>query len=63
MSTLAPWPRGAPDSSARARSARRQRLVAHLHASGPRPVLEALLELEAGRALLDLLAVRKDAAP
>ena len=29
-------------------SARRQRLVSHLHAAGPRPVLEALLEVAAG---------------
>ena len=34
-----------------ARSARRQRLVAHLHAAGPRPCLEALLEVAGGRNL------------
>jgi hypothetical protein len=33
------------------RSARRQRLSAHLHAAGPRPVLEALLAVEAGQPL------------
>jgi hypothetical protein len=31
------------------RSARRQRLVAHLHRCGPRPVLEALVAIENGR--------------
>ena len=35
--------------------ARRQHLVRHLHAAGPRPVLEALLELERGAALDDVL--------
>jgi hypothetical protein len=55
MSALAPRARGALDSITRARSSRRQRLVAHLHASGPRPVLEALLELEAGRGLDEVL--------
>jgi hypothetical protein len=34
-----------------ARSARRQRLVAHLHAAGARPTFEALLEVAAGRDL------------
>ena len=33
------------------RNSRRQYLVQHLHAAGPRPVLEALLEVEAGRDL------------
>jgi hypothetical protein len=33
------------------RSARRQHLVHHLHAAGPRPVLEALLEVAAGQDL------------
>ena len=37
------------------RSARRQRLVAHLHAAGPRPCLEALLEVAAGGNLDDVL--------
>jgi hypothetical protein len=37
------------------RSARRQELSARLHASGPRPVFEAFLELEAGRGLDDVL--------
>jgi len=37
------------------RSTRRQELSARLHASGPRPVFEALLEVEAGRALDDVL--------
>jgi hypothetical protein len=37
--------------AARARTPRRQHLARHLHAAGPRPVLEALLELEAGRPL------------
>jgi hypothetical protein len=37
------------------RSARRQELSARLQASGPRPVFEAFLELEAGRGLDDVL--------
>ena len=37
------------------RSARRQRLVAHLHAAGPRPCMEALLEGAAGGNLDDVL--------
>ena len=37
------------------RSARRQRLVAHLHAAGPRPCLECLLEVAAGGNLDDVL--------
>jgi hypothetical protein len=41
------------------RSARRQRLVAHLHACGPRPTLEALLSVAAGN---DLDAVLEDFA-
>jgi hypothetical protein len=35
---------------------RRQHLIAHLYAAGPRPVLEAMLELEAGKDLDDVLA-------
>ena len=38
------------------RSARRQRLVAHLHAAGPRPVLEALISVAAGDDLDEVLA-------
>lgn len=41
--------------AAQARTPRRQHLARHLHAAGPRPVLEALLELEAGRPLDDVL--------
>ena len=37
------------------RSPRRQRLTTHLHACGPRPVLEALLELGADRPLDEVL--------
>jgi hypothetical protein len=37
-------PRGMLNSITHVRSSRRRRLVAHLHASGPRPVLKALLE-------------------
>lgn len=33
------------------RNPRRQRLAAHLHAAGPRPVLEALIEVAGGRSL------------
>jgi hypothetical protein len=55
MSALAPRARGTLDSIARVGSSRRQRLAANLHISGPRPVLEALLELEAGRALDEVL--------
>ncbi len=33
------------------RNARRQRLTAHLHSCGPRPVLEALIAVESGQAL------------
>lgn len=46
---------GAVRDPAGARSPRRQRLAAHLHACGPRPVFEALLELEAGRSLDEVL--------
>ena len=38
-----------------ARSARRQRLVAHLHAAGHRSCLEALLEVACGRDLDEAL--------
>ena len=38
-----------------ARNARRQRLAAHLHAAGPRPVLEALIEVDQGRPLDSVL--------
>jgi hypothetical protein len=38
-----------------ARSAQRRRLCAHLHSSGPRPVLEALLAVEAGQDLDEVL--------
>lgn len=38
------------------RSPRRQQLVRHLHAAGPRPTLEALLEVAAGRDLDEVLA-------
>ena len=36
-------------------SGRRQRLVEHLHAAGPRVVLEAMIELEAGAKLDEVL--------
>ena len=38
------------------RSPKRQALIAHLYAAGPRPVLEAMLELEAGKDLDQVLA-------
>jgi hypothetical protein len=46
------------------RTARRQRLVKHLHECGPRPVLEATLELESGPRLDEVLEsyVRLDPA-
>jgi hypothetical protein len=37
------------------RSAKRQRLIAHLHEAGPRPVFEAMLAMEAGESLDDVL--------
>ena len=37
------------------RSARRQRLAEHIHQAGPRPVLEALLAVENGEPLDDVL--------
>ena len=37
------------------RSARRMRLCAHLHAAGPRPVLEALIAVDSGQPLDDVL--------
>lgn len=37
------------------RSGRRQRLSAHLHAAGPRPVLEALIAVSVGRNLDEVL--------
>lgn len=39
----------------RHRTPRRQRLASHIHAAGPRPVLEALLAVEAGRPLDEVL--------
>ena len=39
-----------------ARSSKRQRLVAHLHAAGPRPVLEALISVAQGNDLDEVLA-------
>jgi hypothetical protein len=41
--------------SRHARSARLQRLAAHLHAAEPRPCLEALIEVAHGRDLDDVL--------
>lgn len=38
------------------RNIRRQYLARHLHAAGPRPVLEALLDVENGRDLDEVLA-------
>ncbi len=35
---------------------RRQRAARHLHDLGPRPILEALLEVESGNGLDDVLA-------
>jgi hypothetical protein len=43
------------DQQSAERSARRQRLVAQLHAGGPRPVLEALLEVVASKPLTTVL--------
>jgi hypothetical protein len=37
------------------RSTRRLRLSAHLHAAGPRPVLEALIAVDSGQPLDDVL--------
>jgi hypothetical protein len=37
------------------RSARRMRLCTHLHAAGPRPVLEALMAVDSGQPLDDVL--------
>jgi hypothetical protein len=37
------------------RSARRRRLCSHLHAAGPRPVLEALIAVDGGQPLDDVL--------
>jgi hypothetical protein len=37
------------------RNARRQRLCKHLHAAGPRPVMEALLAVDGGQPLDDVL--------
>jgi hypothetical protein len=46
-----------PDNSFRAeRQVRRQHQAAHIHAAGPRPVLEALLAVAAGQSLDDVLA-------
>jgi|SRR4029077_5822401 hypothetical protein len=39
----------------KARNARRQRLAAHLHRCGARPVLEALVAVELGQQLDDVL--------
>jgi hypothetical protein len=40
----------------RQRNTLRQRQVAHLYEAGPRPVMEALLAVEAGQDLDDVLA-------
>ena len=37
------------------RNARRQRLCKHLHRAGPRPVLEALIAVDSGQPLDDVL--------
>jgi hypothetical protein len=37
------------------RSARRMQLCKHLHAAGPRPVLEALIAVQSGQDLDDVL--------
>ncbi len=37
------------------RSTRRMRLCKHLHAAGPRPVLEALIAVDSGQPLDDVL--------
>jgi hypothetical protein len=38
------------------RNAKRQRQAAHIHAAGPRPVLEALIAVANGQSLDDVLA-------
>lgn len=38
------------------KSFERQRLAEHIHSLGPRPVLEAFLEIEAGAGLDNVLA-------
>ena len=38
-----------------ARAARRQRLCKYLHAAGPRPIMEALIAVENGQPLDDVL--------
>jgi hypothetical protein len=47
MKPLSRFDRDRPDP----RNIRRQRLARHLHAAGPRPVLEALLDVADGRDL------------
>jgi len=43
------------NDEANKRNARRQRLCKHLHAAGPRPVMEALLAVDGWRPLDDVL--------
>jgi hypothetical protein len=38
------------------RNARRRHLARHLHAAGPRPTLEALIAVEAGQSVDDVLS-------
>ena len=55
-STASQTERQASSLTSDPRSARRQRLVAHLHAAGPRPCLEALISVAAGNDLDEVLA-------
>jgi hypothetical protein len=45
----------ATDKPRQVRSARLQRLIAHLHEAGPRPVMEAMLEVARGKPLDSVL--------
>jgi hypothetical protein len=48
-------PSNAADKPRQVRSARLQRLIAHLHKAGPRPVMEAMLQVAGGEPLDSVL--------
>jgi hypothetical protein len=50
------WVRPSKEEFYQQRNNRRQRLAAHLHAAGARPILEALLDVASGRDLDETLA-------
>jgi hypothetical protein len=56
MQYIKRWVRPSKQEFYQQRNNRRQRQVAHLHAAGPRPVLEAILAVAAGQSIDAVLA-------